>query len=215
MCDKKKITPGQKFGELTAKQESVERLRGEIAWICECSCGNKTLATKGQLLRGAKKSCGCLRKKSPVNTIDMVGREFGKLTVIERSGATKNDNAQWLCQCDCGETTIAMGTSLRRGDTVSCGCDNIKQITKAREILHNELSVDGVQLPLLTKKVRSDSGTGHKGVSKRVRKGRISYEVSIGVKGKRIHVGTYKTLGVAIAARKAAEEKYHKPYLED
>jgi hypothetical protein len=75
-------------------------------------------------------------------------------------------------------------------------------------------TVDGVQVPLLTKKVRSDSGTGVKGVYRRLRNGVEYYEAHITVKGKRIWGPIRRTLAEAIADRKALEEQYHKPYLE-
>jgi len=205
---------GRQFGELTALCESSERIRNEIAYVCRCSCGEKTLATRGQLITGRKKSCGCLRKKSPPNVIDLTGQVFERLTVIKRAGKTSNDNALWECRCECGNITTANGTSLRRGDTVSCGCAGQAQINAARAVLYNDKSIDGVQIPLLTKKVRSDSGTGHKGVHKRNRRGRVYYEASITVKGRRKYLGEFVELDRAIAARKAAEAEHYEPLIK-
>lgn len=154
------------------------------------------------------------RHKSPPNVLDFAGKRFGKLVATERAGKTKTDNALWLCLCDCGNTTIANATSLRKGDTVSCGCIQKERIDHARQVLTDEMTVDGVIVPLLTKKTRSDSVTGHKGVSKRVRKGLTRYEVSITIKGKRIYLGAYKNIEDAIAARKAAEIEYFDPYIQ-
>jgi hypothetical protein len=53
--------------------------------------------------------------------IDEVGRRYGRLTVIERSG-TKRREATWKCLCECGAQTIATGHALRRGKKRSCGC---------------------------------------------------------------------------------------------
>ena len=154
------------------------------------------------------------RHKSPPNALDLKGKRFGKLVAIERAGKTKNDNALWLCQCDCGNTKKANATSLRIGDTTSCGCIQNEQIDYARQVLTDEMTINGVVVPLLTKKTRSDSGTGHKGVSKRVRRGLTRYEVSITIKGKRIYLGAYKNIKEAIAARKAAEIEYFDPYIQ-
>lgn len=52
---------------------------------------------------------------------DLTGQRFGRLTVIEFAG-TKNGNAYWKCQCDCGAICTANGVHLRRGYTQSCGC---------------------------------------------------------------------------------------------
>lgn len=32
--------------------------------------------------------------------IDLTGMKFGRLTVIERAGRTKQGNALWKCKCD-------------------------------------------------------------------------------------------------------------------
>lgn len=53
--------------------------------------------------------------------IDISNNKFGKLTVLERAGSDKG-NALWKCICDCGNTIIVRGTSLRTGHTKSCGC---------------------------------------------------------------------------------------------
>lgn len=55
--------------------------------------------------------------------IDLTGQRFGRLTVIERAGASGKE-ASWLCQCDCGKRTIVAGTKLRstKKPTRSCGC---------------------------------------------------------------------------------------------
>ena len=54
--------------------------------------------------------------------IDLTGKRFGRLTVLSRAENSKDDKAKWLCRCDCGNTCIVYGISLRRGHTHSCGC---------------------------------------------------------------------------------------------
>lgn len=211
---KKPDLTGQRFVKLVVTGRHNEKLYNEDAWICKCDCGNdKVLAAQSHLLKGRKKSCGCLRKESPKNVIDMTGKRFGMLTVISRSGRTKRDTATWLCRCDCGEEVSIIGTSLRRGEAVSCGCQRPNQLRNARNILLTEKSVDGVQIPLLNKRVRSDSSTGHKGVHKRIKKGREYYEVNITVKGKRMYASS-TSLEEAIQKRQMLEKKYHTPFIE-
>lgn len=53
--------------------------------------------------------------------IDMQGKRFGRLLVIERAESI-NGSARWLCHCDCGNEIVTYGYSLRNGDTKSCGC---------------------------------------------------------------------------------------------
>ena len=53
--------------------------------------------------------------------IDLTGQKFGRLTVIERDGI-RDGHAAWLCQCECGNRTVANGRHLRNGLIRSCGC---------------------------------------------------------------------------------------------
>jgi hypothetical protein len=66
--------------------------------------------------------------------INLVGRRFGRLIVLEFAGTDKG-RANWNCQCDCGRSVLALGSSLRRGFTTSCGCYQIEQ-TKKRNTRH-------------------------------------------------------------------------------
>lgn len=54
--------------------------------------------------------------------IDMTNKRFGHLTVLKRVQNNKKNEAQWLCQCDCGNYKIAVGWLLRKGSIISCGC---------------------------------------------------------------------------------------------
>ena len=68
--------------------------------------------------------------------IDLTGKEFGRLTVIEKRGSDKHGNAMWLCKCECGNEVIVRSSNLRNGNTVSCGCynrDKIKEQWKDEE----------------------------------------------------------------------------------
>ena len=58
---------------------------------------------------------------TPSNFIDLTGRRFGRLVVLERA-ENKGNMVRWTCGCDCGGKTIVYGNNLRRGYTQSCGC---------------------------------------------------------------------------------------------
>lgn len=68
-------------------------------------------------------------------TIDLTGRTYGKLTVMERD-EFRNGRLYWFCQCSCGMTPSILGENLRRGLTFSCGC-NRRTANKLRA-LHND-----------------------------------------------------------------------------
>ena len=53
---------------------------------------------------------------------DMTGKRVGRLVVIEKAESDKRGKARWLCQCDCGNTVVVNGDSLRNNRTNSCGC---------------------------------------------------------------------------------------------
>lgn len=63
-------------------------------------------------------------------TIDLTGKIFGRLKVLEFAGLDKDSRATWKCECGCVDKNIVIvgGKSLRRGLTQSCGCLN-KEIT--------------------------------------------------------------------------------------
>lgn len=113
---------GQRFGRLVV----IEKTFGpnhRTLWHCKCDCGGETFTKPSDLTRGVTKSCGCLSAEHTVqlgksHLIDLTGRKFGKLTVLERIGETLS----YRCKCECGNEKIVNGDLLRSGRTKSCGC---------------------------------------------------------------------------------------------
>ena len=68
--------------------------------------------------------------------IDLRGQKFDRLTVIKYCGV-RNHVAYWLCKCDCGNTLMVRGSSLRNGNTRSCGCLQ-RELSTQRLFLHGE-----------------------------------------------------------------------------
>jgi len=66
--------------------------------------------------------------------IDITGRRFDMLTVIEFAGL-EDHKARWLCKCDCGNTKAINGVDLRSGNSGSCGC-RTRLKTVERSITH-------------------------------------------------------------------------------
>lgn len=54
--------------------------------------------------------------------IDLTGRRFGRLVVIERAPNSAKCDTRWKCQCDCGNVVTVRGHNLKQGITNSCGC---------------------------------------------------------------------------------------------
>ena len=107
---------GKRFGKLMV----LERCNDKPAyWICQCDCGNRKNVLTGDLLRkrGGTKSCGCLSKSN------LIGQKFGRLTVIEEvvdKRKKKQSAKSWLCECDCGNTTIVYTGQLTGGYIKNC-----------------------------------------------------------------------------------------------
>jgi hypothetical protein len=58
-----------------------------------------------------------------VKLIDLTGRRFGRLTVVERAPEPMyGKHVAWTCKCDCGGAVTTAGLSLKRGAVNSCGC---------------------------------------------------------------------------------------------
>ena len=72
-----------------------------------------------------------LKGKEILNTkIDLTGQRFGRLLVLKEVEKNSLGKIQWLCKCDCGNTTITTTQCLRAGETKSCGCLQKEQITQ-------------------------------------------------------------------------------------
>ncbi len=52
---------------------------------------------------------------------DISEQQFGLLTPKWPAGLSGRA-VQWLCLCECGQLTLARGTSLRHREHLSCGC---------------------------------------------------------------------------------------------
>ncbi|WP_417444603.1 hypothetical protein [Joostella sp.] len=54
--------------------------------------------------------------------MEMIGKKFNRLTIISFIGIDNYRNKVWKCVCVCGNYTKASTTSLKKGNTKSCGC---------------------------------------------------------------------------------------------
>lgn len=59
---------------------------------------------------------------------DLTGQRFGMLVVTAQAESTATGQRRWVCRCDCGNERIVMGSNLKRGTTVSCGCKRYKNL---------------------------------------------------------------------------------------
>ena len=62
--------------------------------------------------------------------IDMLGKVFGRLTVVSEAPKVGRQYL-WHCDCECGGAVVAFGGNLRKGQTQSCGCLRSEQLLTA------------------------------------------------------------------------------------
>ena len=62
--------------------------------------------------------------------IDVTGKKFNMLTVVERLENTSDGGSVWLCRCECGTLTKVRGKNLKNGAVKSCGCLKNKPTTQ-------------------------------------------------------------------------------------
>lgn len=112
-------TSGERFGRWTVVERApIDHTKvGHAAlWVCLCECGTVACVTGRRLRNRASQSCGCRVRPN------LIGQQFGILTVIARAPNDPNRKSVWLCACLCGNNVPVIGNSLSTGNTKSCGC---------------------------------------------------------------------------------------------
>jgi len=152
--------------------------------------------------------------------MDLTGKTFGKLKVLEKTSKRYRYNYFYLCQCECGKKILVLDKSLTSGNTKSCGC---LQKEKASEIgtKNIESNSNGIltlnknyntNISSITNNKPKNNTTGIKGVY--FNKARNKYEAYIQIHNKRFFLGRFDNKNDAIFAREEAEEKYFQPIIK-
>lgn len=95
------------------------RIMNQMFWKLKCDCGNLYEVKTSDLNKGMVKSCGCLR----CSQSDLVGKQFGYLTVTKKldvEGNKNNKKQYWEVTCVCGKILRKATGSFK--DNISCGC---------------------------------------------------------------------------------------------
>lgn len=66
----------------------------------------------------------------------MIGNVYGELTVLERSGTSKDKQKIYLCRCSCGKETRVLSGNLKKGNSKSCGCLRRKNCSSRMKVLN-------------------------------------------------------------------------------
>lgn len=134
---------GCRFGRLVVIERNLDKPKSKgVYWKCVCDCGNTVDVLSQLLTNGATKSCGCLKSELTSKNLsyDLIGKQFGRLTVVERCEnyilASNIQYSQWLCKCECGSIKKVIGRDLVKSRVCSCGC----LISKGEETIRIELN---------------------------------------------------------------------------
>ena len=151
-CNSTKIDMlGKKINRLTVIGEAPNAPDGSAMWLCKCDCGKEIIVKGNTLRRNGIKSCGCERiekfiENNKKRALNLVGKRFGNLTVIEKTNKRLYNAVLWKCKCDCGNIVYIDTGNLTSGNTKSCGCgrhlsfgeEKIKKILSDNNILFEQ-----------------------------------------------------------------------------
>lgn len=146
---------------------------------------------------------------------DLAGAEFPAFRVIGRHGPPNGAYTLWDCVCKvCGKPCVIRQTRLPRYK--SCGCLlGLAQADLTKHLKEYFLDGTAVNALLSSRKLSKNNTTGFRGVSTVKKGGRTLYRAYIGLRGKMIELGRYANINDAVAARKAAEDLYYAPVIEE
>lgn len=121
-----KIEVGQNYGvyKVLSKDEEKSREKRRIYWKCECLKCHNILSVRDDGVKRLPNNC-------PECKNSLLNQTFGRLTVIAPGKVDKNGHKYWVCQCSCGNKVEVNGDNLRRQLTLSCGCYQKEQTSKA------------------------------------------------------------------------------------
>ena len=110
---------GKKYNHLMICEILPDSRKGDGRMCrCVCDCEQATIVDVPikRVLNNHKQSCGC------ANCVNLLGEQYGQLTVIAKTDERYHKQVVWQCLCTCGNTAYVASGSLRRGLMRSCGC---------------------------------------------------------------------------------------------
>lgn len=114
---------GQRHGRWLVLSRAPNSPAGNAFWNCRCDCGTEKAVSRNHLLSDRHYSCGCHKREanSKAQLKTKIGDKYGRLTIVSRYDTHKG-HPVWMCRCDCGKMKPVLGSALRSGNTLSCGC---------------------------------------------------------------------------------------------
>lgn len=144
------------------------------------------------------------------NIIDLKGRQFDFLTVLDIASERKSGAVTWHCVCECGKEVDVTAGNLKSRNTKSCGCHKLKiqkdSLLNIHKLKRDQIARYGTNPVMIAvnKTPAKNNTTGYVGVYVYQN---TRYRAMIQFKKKLYHLGVYDKIEDAIKARKIAEEK--------
>ena len=221
---------GRKFGRLIVLKRTDDRKDKTdrcCMWLCRCDCGKQVVVRSSNLIKGATKSCGCLRKennnsgsfKNKYNKYDLSG-DYGIGYTFRGEefyfDLEDYDKIKDYCWCMDGKKKYLTNSINRiRMHRLIMNCHDTDLIVDHI----NHIPFDNRKANLrvcsrsqngMNKKIPSNNTSGNIGVSYDTYMG--MWSARIGIDNKTINLGRFQNKEDAIAIRKKAEQKYFKEY---
>lgn len=202
---------GQVIGSWTVLRE-VESRKLSRYWLCRCVCGDEVQVRQGALRNGLSNKC---RKCAGVLTHRMSGHRL-YITwahILDRCTNVASKSYPYY-----GGRGISFYWENDPMGFITWILENIGD-RPAENYSLDRIDNDGDYLPgnlrwapqrmqCLNQRLRKDNSTGYKGVYKDKDKGKYRVVITDG-NHRKVYLGYFEALEDAVAARKAAEEKYH------
>lgn len=217
---KRKELSGEKFGRLFVVKYDSTNAKGKALWECLCDCGNTKVVIGENLRAGFTTSCGCYKrevevKASVTHGLSHVDGKKSRLYSIWgdmkrrcnniKNKEYKNYGGRGITVCDEWEHDYLKfhEWAIANGYDGSLTLDriNVNGNYEPSNCKWSTWSQQGQNKRMSTKNTSGVSGVTFN-------KSRGIYIVRIGVNGKRIFVGEYKSFEEAKDARIEAENRY-------
>lgn len=225
---------GKRFGRLTIIKRVENRIlpsgQKRSQWLCKCDCGNYATVLGHMLTSGNTQSCGCLhdeafaKARKKYNTYDLSG-EYGigyttkgeafyfdleDYDKIKDYCWTIRNNGYVTAYCPTTMNHILLHRLIMNCDNNNLYIDHIHGNKTRNDNRKSNLRIATPSQNMMNKPLLKNNTSGVTGVSWNKRKGK--WESYITIDDKRKGLGYFSNFDDAVAARKAAEEKYFGEY---
>lgn len=200
---------GQIYENLKVIKEQGQNKHGQYLWLCECSCGNKTIIPLCQLRSKNTKSCGRCNpnKQEIIDDIAKITVADGRNFIIDVQDLKDVSEKSWYISAQGYVTTDIKGKSISLHNYLFKPDENqiIDHINRDKlDNRRKNFRKCTKQQNCFNQGLRSTNTSGYKGVV--LDKRRNTYYSRITYNGKTYHIGTFRTDQI-IEAAKAYNQK--------